>query len=279
MKKIIVILLAVLMMVTASGLAEYDLSGMSEAELQNLQKAITDELASRKHQSDPSLDSDFLSDESRRDQFRSDISDMNIFNIRSAVEKYIAENEPAENDTVYAILDALTVIESDITVFNVERDAFDGSVITTYPGCEALSEDVCIVPVNKSGEYGCFRIGYVSDEWVFFDTIAISMNGNVIYEREYDSRDIQDNVDGGTVSEWVDDWLEICDVEDEEFLNDNTFAIRFLNTSKDVYLDHVLSETEKAGIYYTWRLNGDMNKFYKIWSDYDTMLMMKKLGK
>ena len=279
MKKLAVILLALAMMFVAVGYAEYDLREMSDDELQALQSAIRDEQLRRSHESDPSLEADFLADEARRDQFKSDILDLKLDSIHSALNDYISNNELSENDSAKSALEALARAVTAMKVFDVQTDAFDGSVITSYPGLEELSEDVCIVPVNKSGKYGYFKIGYVSDEWVFFDTIAISMNGNVIFEREYDSRDIEDNVDGGTVSEWVEDGLEIYDIDDEEFSNNNTFAIRFLNTSKDVHLDHVLTDTEKEGIYYTWQFSKAMNGLYSVWNKYDTMLMMQKLGK
>ena len=280
MKKVLALVMVVLFALSTVAMAEVDVENMTDEDLRALQTAISQELDKReKARAENQPTEDYLYDEKRLDIFHDEIFALEFDSIRQKANDYIESVQPDETDSAYAIIKTLDAIDQSLEPFEIEIDEFDGTWTAHYPGLTDISEEYCIVPYIKPNEYSNYKMGFIADEWVFFRKVMFSADGMLIGEREYKSTEIEEKVLRGEVTEWTSGVYSLIDVDEEWLLSDeHTIKIRFLNETKDTKYDHTLTSLEKEACYYHKAFLKNMGALYKIWSDYDLIMMKAKLA-
>ena len=200
--------------------------------------------------------SDFLANEDRFNSTKIMYNDVDYIGLRKSVEKYIIETDPAQSDSAYRILEILNDTSEAIDAENEVIDDFDGSRGFTLDGVTEINDKYCVVPGYDEERWLNAALGFISDNWVFFDSMAISIDGKVVCEESYDNNEIiTDVLDDGRVREMVYrpiDFIEYNDVV--KMVNAGKVIIRFSNSKTDAKFDHVLTEEEIAAIYHCFQL-------------------------
>lgn len=200
--------------------------------------------------------SDFLSDEKRFDMTQKQYNDVDYIGLRKCVDDYILSANPTHSDSVYRILEILNETSEAINSINENVDDFDGSRSFTLDGVEEINENYCVVPGYDKERWLTLSMGFISDEWVFFDNMALRVDGEVICEEGYDSDEVvTDVLDDGRVMEMVHRPIDLIEFSDaEKIFNSERTLIRFSNSKTGAKFDHVLSAEEKASILHCYQL-------------------------
>ncbi len=280
MKRILAIVAVILLLVQSIALAEYNLESMSIDELQVLQSAIEKELSKREKaieikQAISTLD--YFDDIQRNKDLD---AHMRMFDFSAAiadVQAYIDEYAPSEGDHAYDALIYLNGMKDAAEHFDLVMDEFDGTVYLVYPGLNDISPDACIVPYITPEDDSAAKIGYVADDWVFFDTIAISLNQTIIYENEFESYEVENVVENKTVSEWITISPPVFfdDQYKEMMLESSSTVIRFSNTSRGTKYDHRLTDAEMQALYYQFAFTENKLALEHMRDDYSREAMKR----
>lgn len=259
MKRLVTILLALVMLIPAA-LGEIDLTSFSDQELLDLRSALDAEIASRSL-----VQADFFASDERYTEFNDLMLTCDFDELQTMLSSYIKDYQPGPEDSVFKLMTSLESIlaYSDITERIV--DDFDGSATIRFKDCEAISEDVCVAPFIE-GPDARVRFGFVKKGWLFFDGIAISADGKVIFNNtEYRSYDPdQEIIEGGVISEIAASVLP----EDRVFYvvleKSQKCVIRFSCFKSGEHFDHTLTDTEKAAIVAAYRIDSLMDDMYRV---------------
>lgn len=150
-------------------------------------------------------------------------------------------------------------------------DIFDGTKTLRWTECSSITEAICIAPYLSGTDLYC-RFGFVKEDWVFFDTFAISLNGEIIFSETVDSSDkVTDVLKGSTITEWCDIDLRFQEIESniiESIRNEGTLVIRFSNSKDEKKFDHIFSAEEATTLADYFEFSNayekyeDINRYY-----------------
>ena len=267
MKKVLALVMVVLFALSTVAVAEIDLSSMSDEELNDLKASIEAELKSRKNATvDISITddipylnntSDFLADPERYDYTKKLYNSIKVRELYNYVYSYIAIVNPDESDSAYQIMNMLDEAKDAIEAMDEQIDSFDGSRSFTLCGVDEISEKYSVVPYYTESEWLMVRVGFIAEDWVFFDKIAFSVDGEVVRScvNSKNDKTYRDVIKGGHVREYdrhAADFLSKDEVV--KIKNGDKVIVRFSNTDTKKYFDHELLPEEKDALYYQQQL-------------------------
>ena len=199
---------------------------------------------------------DFLSDAERCQTTQRMFNEVDYRALAEAVDSYILNETPGPEDSAYAIRQVLEDAAEAVDAMEEVVDDFDGSRSFTLDGVREIGEDCCVVPGYNAADWLHVQMGFVADDWVFFDRIAISVDGEIVLEEDYDSGETTTDVlHDGSVFEKVSRPIDFIEFDAAQAIHDGQKAvIRFSNTSTGEKIDHILTDQEKSALYHCWQL-------------------------
>lgn len=188
---------------------------------------------------------DFFTDAARQEKFTELRESYQYDELIAYVREYIGAGVSKE-DYANDILATLEPLEGNSDKWIVDFDDFDGTYSLTFPGANSISQDISVcVSVDKGSSK--ITVGFQRGDWLFFDHIYLSIDGEVVDSGYYKSYNIERNVLGGGLVE------EKCNYSiDGEILDKlkdaERVVIRFENGDNDETFDHVLTQEEIGAI-------------------------------
>ena len=190
---------------------------------------------------------DFFSEKERQNKYKELYESYKYTELKEYVNKYIEENSPTPLDSAYEILKLMDPVMRYEANWILTHDEFDGTNTLTFKNANEISESQS-VNAYVEGTYSKITLGFVKNDWLFFDKIRISADGNVIKDSSFKSYNIQRDVIKGTLIKECVDCSFFKDNVDE-MIKSNKVTIRFENTDKKTHYDRTLSKNEITAIY------------------------------
>lgn len=167
--------------------------------------------------------------------------------LKEYVQAYIDKNEVTDDDDAYTILEYIDSVITFENEWNITFDEFDSKYVLFFN--EAMEISISnSVKVSLIGTHLDIKIGFRKDGWLFFDEVALSIDGERAYSASVKSYNRTENVISGNMIE------EYCscsfyDSVLESIGNAETVILRFSNKKSGENYDHTLSQSEKDALY------------------------------
>lgn len=195
---------------------------------------------------------DFFLDEKRREWYEDLCISCQYRILYDVIQDYLANNEVRENDSAYSILEIIEPVMQFDSGWIVGLDEFDGGYAVTFPGAQDISEDCYIAPKLKQNNIEV-KIGFIRDEWLFFDTYQISADGERVREGSVKSYDaVRDVLSGNNVREYA--FITISDGPLKTIQDADKVVIRFQNKKSQQQVSHILTQAELDALCYAFQL-------------------------
>lgn len=189
---------------------------------------------------------DFFSDEARQADYVDMYESYQYSALYDYVSAYIEETAPDDNDSAYYILDLIEPLLPYEEIWSVSHDDFDDSYSISFSGADEISSSQS-VEVNVNGTMLDIAVGFVKSDWLFFDGVSISIDGDVTnyYFKSYDVE--RDVISGGKIKEYV-----FCDFDSDvltQLKSAERVVLRFTNSDTSENYDRTLSQDEINALY------------------------------
>lgn len=185
---------------------------------------------------------DFFDDEIRQTQYVDLYKSYKYSDLADLVNEYIANNDPMSADSAYRILELIEPCLAYESQWLVTYDEFDQSQTITFPGATEISEQNSVCVTVKGTELN-LKLGFQRSDWIFFDSIVWSADGEVIASSAYKSYNVETNViSDGIVEEFI--FTSLYDKTITELSSSEIVILRFLNNDTKESYDHTLSQAE-----------------------------------
>lgn len=189
---------------------------------------------------------DFFSDDQRQTIYESLYKSYRYSELLEYINEYISAASPTPIDSAYKIIDCVQPIVEYENQWNVECDDFDGTYILTFSGLADISQSNAVaVSLEESGL--TIKIGFRKNGWLFFDSIALSIDKEVVYRASV-SNTTRNVISGSVIEEYC--YCDFYDSVIEQLHSADTAILRFSNSDSKDYYDHTLSQAEKDAMYY-----------------------------
>ncbi len=189
----------------------------------------------------------FFSDRDNRLMYDELYKSYRYSELKKLVQTYIDANEVTNDDVAYTILEYIDSVIPFESEWNISFDEFDSKYVLTFNGASEISSNNS-VSVSLNGTDLEIKIGFRKNGWLFFDSIALSVDGKSAYSASVKSYNRTDNViSGHTIEEYC-----LCGFYDsvlESVGKAETVILRFSNEKSGEKYDHTLSQIEKDALY------------------------------
>lgn len=190
---------------------------------------------------------DFFNDEQRQEKFNALYKSYQYSALTDYVNMYISENEIEPSDSAYAILDLITPALEYENKWIIDFDEFDSEYVLAFSGADSITTDNSVA-VSIKGTGLDIKIGFHKNGWLFFDHIALSIDGEQVYTASVKSYDCTRNViSGNTIEEYCK--CSFYDSVLEQLGSAETVILRFSNEDSGEVYDHTLTKDEIDALY------------------------------
>lgn len=216
--------------------------------------------------------SDFLADEARVEYAQSLYNGLRMGELLEYARGYADTVQPPESDSVWSVLEILEAEADAINAMCAETDDFDGAYSFTFPNVDAISDSHHIVPFYNDDDWLMTQLGFTADDWIYFDEVAISADGDLVWEYDFDYEDVLRDVlrdPAVMVKESTNILYDAIDSDTTRAICDSERAmIRFRSNEKDRQIVFELTAEEKSALDYQHRIGGLRSKLSKLFWDY-----------
>lgn len=193
------------------------------------------------------VSTNFFSDMENRLKYDELYKSYHYSELKNFIQAYIKENEVTNDDVAYTILEYIDLVIPFESEWNISFDEFDSKYILTFNEATEISSNNS-VSVLLTGTNLDIKVGFRKNEWLFFDEIALSVDGKKAYSASVKSYNRTENViSGNTIEEYCS-----CSFYDnilESIGKSETVILRFSNKKSGEFYDHTLSQSEKDALY------------------------------
>lgn len=190
---------------------------------------------------------DFFSDPERQKVYQELYKSYRYSELIAYINDYLSANATTDLDSAYLIIELLTPALDYENQWTVFFDEFDSKYIVTFPNANSISTTNSVA-VSVEGTGLDIKVGFQKNGWLFFDGIALSVDGKQIYSAKVKSYDVtRDVISGHLIEEYC-----YCSFYDDVLTSlgiAETAAIRFSNGTSGETYDHVLLEGEKDAMH------------------------------
>lgn len=188
---------------------------------------------------------DFFSDTERQQKYKELYESYQYSALAEYINTYISENSPVPTDSAYTILEMIEPLLQYESSWFVNFDSFDSTYTVTFAGATEIS-DTCATEVTVSGTSLDIKLGFVKNNWLFFDSISISIDGESAYSASCKDA-VHDVLSGNSVREYV--RTSLYDSVLDEMHGGQTVIARFSNSSSREYIDHTFTKQELDALF------------------------------
>ena len=193
---------------------------------------------------DKSEQNDFFKDKKRQEKYEELIESYKYNELKKYINKYISENKVFEDDSAYQILDLINPLIKYEDFWSITKDEFDGKTYVSFPETDGITKNQ-FFDIKLTGTELFIKAGFQKSDWLFFDHILFSKDGEIIYNRKHSTE--RKVLSGNLIEEFsnttFDDDLLL------DMLKGDKVVIRFRNDDKDENYDHTLTENERKALF------------------------------
>jgi hypothetical protein len=183
-------------------------------------------------------ENDFFTSEENQKLYSEYLEKHQYTEILALVENYISESSPKETDSAFIIKEKIQPLISEMANCNIVADDFDGQVYIYYNGLTEINAKNNVVTFIE-GTSVKNRVGFINNDWIFFETAKIKTDDGIIDTSQRSS--VRDVLNGGNIIEYCDSSFNSDEVE--KIANSNSVTIRFEGKDGKT-LDHTLTADE-----------------------------------
>lgn len=193
-------------------------------------------------------ENDFLSDETVRTTVNDCLYNYDFDQIASLAQDYIDQQNPAETDTAFAILDYAQQGQQILPNCTIVTDDFEDES-TSYGTVQEISSSVNFVPYIEDSITSTsihVNVGFVKEDWLFMESLKIKVGEDDYISKWFDYFDVErDTLGGSTIQEEVDCSISLEDVE--KLLAATDPVMRFEGQDDATY-DHQMTAEELSSL-------------------------------
>lgn len=193
-------------------------------------------------------ENDFLSDETVRTTVNDCLYNYDFDQIASLAQDYIDQQNPAETDTAFAILDYAQQGQQILPNCTIVTDDFEDES-TAYGTVQEISSSVNFVPYIEDSITSTsihVNVGFVKEDWLFMESLKIKVGEDDYISKWFDYFDVErDTLGGSTIQEEVDCSISLEDVE--KLLAATDPVMRFEGQDDATY-DHQMTAEELSSL-------------------------------
>lgn len=189
---------------------------------------------------------DFFSSADRQTRYVELYKSYRYNNLAEYVNDYIDQNDETPLDTAYKILDFITPLKDYESSWIVVYNDFDGTYSVTFSGATEISNS-CSLSASVKGTASDLKLGFIRNDWLFFDNIEISVDGVKCYSIYVGSDTVQDVLSENAIREY-----SFCTIPEDivkQIHDGQNVVMRFINGDTHEYLDHTITSAEKNALY------------------------------
>lgn len=193
-------------------------------------------------------ENDFLSDETVRTTVNDCLYSYDFDQIASLAQNYIDQQNPAETDTAFAILDYAQQGQQILPNCTIVTDDFEDES-TAYGAVQDISSSVNFVPYIEDSITSTsihVKVGFVKNDWLFMESMKIKVGEDDYISKYFDYFDVdRDTLGGSSIQEEMDCTISLEDVE--TLLAATDPVIRFEGQDGATY-DHQMTSEELSSL-------------------------------
>lgn len=190
---------------------------------------------------------DFFSDEERQNQYNTLYQSYRYSELAAYINEYLSENETSPLDSAYSILELINPVLEYENDWVISLDDFDSMYSLTFKDADNISSENSVVVSLKDTGLN-IKLGFRKKGWVFFDNIAMSVDGGQVYSASVKSYDTTRNViSGNTIEEYC--YCSFYDSVLEQVGNSENVILRFSNKDSRETFEHKLTQAEIDSLY------------------------------
>ena len=215
-------------------------------------------------------ENDFLSDETVRTTVNDSLYSYDFDQIASLAQSYIDQQNPAETDTAFAILDYAQQGQQILPNCTIVTDDFEDES-TAYGTVQDISSSVSFVPYIENSITSTsihVKVGFVKEDWLFMESMKIKVGEDDYISKYFDYLDVdRDTLGGSTIQEEMDCTIPLEDVE--KLLAAADPVMRFEGQDGDTY-DHQMTAEELSSLQTIYDLSNrldDIRNVLNQWMD------------
>ena len=209
--------------------------------------------------------SPFFYDDDLRDEYRDALNDLDFDALDTLVATYIEDSAPDADDPIYAVADLTAEALEKLGSCSVDRDDIEDVTTIYYSDINKVTSDTHFIPSLRNADLRIL-VGFTADDWLFFDSVIVSADGEKVESRDYKSYEVDTDVlDGGRVREQV--LIKYSYGEPDLSVMDDaeSVIIRFKNKETEEMIDFDLTAEEREAavtIYRLWQIREELNDYY-----------------
>lgn len=189
----------------------------------------------------------FFSSKENREMYEDCYKSYKYSELQAYIKKYISESKPDKNDVAYTILGYIEPLIPYEDNWDVYLDEFDNKYALTYGYVIEVDYENSFSLLLKETNLD-IQVGFARNDWLFFDKIELSIDGEKAYSKSVKSYDCTRNViPPDSVEEYC-----ACSFNDnvlDALGKADTAIIRFSNKKSGEIYDHTLTKEEKDALY------------------------------
>lgn len=188
---------------------------------------------------------DFFTDDARRKAYKELNENFQFSEILAMANEYIAQNNPAETDSAYAIAEQAQAGLDAMESCTIVKDEFEGDLSIYYNGVEKLSSEINFLPYIDDHS-DTILVGFTASDWLFFNTVYIKADDEMVEQSHFKDTAMTQEVTDNGIYEDISITLSQDDID--KILNSENTMIRFENDETDKTKDHTITENEKNAL-------------------------------
>lgn len=156
--------------------------------------------------------------------------------------------EQAENDLNYLKEKALQEALSSLQIETDEVENITYYKPATYPNyANSRSFMLPYIAQQNSSASLVLRFYYTNRDWLFFDRITISIDGDTNYKKTYNTFEIHRDIGNLYIMEWVDDFASLSNIEIlKQIVSSEKTVVRF--EGMNYYDEIIIDNSDKSAI-------------------------------
>lgn len=197
---------------------------------------------------------DFFSSADRQTRYVELYTSYRYTNLAEYVNDYIDQNDETPLDTAYKILDLITPLKDYESSWIVVYNDFDGTYGVTFSGATEISNS-CSLSASVKGTASDLKLGFIRNDWLFFDNIEISVDGVKCHSIYVGSDTVKDVLSENAIREYA-----FCTIPEDivkQIHDGQNVVMRFINGDTHEYLDHTITSSEKNALYCAFYLKSN----------------------
>ncbi|MEG0913503.1 MAG: hypothetical protein RSG53_07830 [Oscillospiraceae bacterium] len=217
---------------------------------------------------------EFFASEERRNAYLSFLNAFDYEGLNTYISDFVSNNEISINDNIQTFQELLPELIKLKSLCDIRTNEFEGNAVLYYHGVEDVGNEICIVPFLETNSHtgigeDCI-LGFIRNDWLFFDKVSVKGGGSEISSSTYQSYDVNRDVLSGSL---IIECVGVGSQFSKEFgsaIEAEKGMVRFENTETEKVVDHSITSIELEAMRTIRRIDEIHTSLYyacENWSD------------